>query len=405
MDTVTHGIAGALIGKALFRGDDMLALRPMNRGRIVTWALMLGAIFPDSDTFRDIFSHNELLVITWHRSITHSLVCLPLFAVALAALTRWYTRWHQWDAPSFAALTGIYAIGILSHILLDLLTSFGTMIWSPLKWSRPAWDVLFIIDFTFTAIVLVPQILAWVYAKRGRLYVRAMGSWLVFVVATLGVAGIARFAGTPISSEVVVAAILILGGFFLLPAIRYWGLQVSRVAWNFAGWIVALGYIGLAAFNHHAALARVEKFASFEHLEASTIGALPLPPSVWRWDGLVLTPHGVYETRITIGEGPEMAPTSASAASPLAVPLEYHFYPDAIANWYIEAAKRIPEVQAVYWFSRFPVTRFRKEGSEAIVEISDLRFRQIRRDRAPSFTYQVRFSADGSLLSKGWVRW
>jgi len=28
--------------------------------------------------------------------------------------------------------------GILSHILLDLVTTFGTMIWSPLELSRPA---------------------------------------------------------------------------------------------------------------------------------------------------------------------------------------------------------------------------------------------------------------------------
>jgi len=71
MDTITHGIAGALIGKAVFRGEDMFASHPMNRGRIITWSLMLGAIFPDSDVLRDIFSHDKLLMITWHRSITH----------------------------------------------------------------------------------------------------------------------------------------------------------------------------------------------------------------------------------------------------------------------------------------------------------------------------------------------
>ena len=150
MDTITHGIAGALIGKAMFRGDEMFAFRAMNRGRVITWSLMLGAIFPDSDVFREMFSRNELLILTWHRSITHSLICMPIFALALAALTRWFVRWRKWDAPSFAALTGIYAIGIGSHILLDLVTSFGTMIWSPLEWSRPAWDLIFIVDFTFT---------------------------------------------------------------------------------------------------------------------------------------------------------------------------------------------------------------------------------------------------------------
>jgi membrane-bound metal-dependent hydrolase YbcI (DUF457 family) len=403
MDTITHGIAGALIGKAMFRGDDMFALRAMNRRRILTWSLMLGAIFPDSDTFRETFSSNELLIITWHRSVTHSLVCLPIFALVLAALTRAYTRWRKWDAPSFAALTGIYALGILSHILLDLVTSFGTMIWSPLKWSRPAWDLIFIIDFTFTAILLVPQILAWVYAKREALPARALGSWLVFGIATLIVARLARSVGAPISADTMIAVIAIVAGLFFLPIIRGWGVRVSRASWNFAGVVAALGYIALAAFTHHAALARVKNFAASEHLEVQSLGALPLPPSVWRWDGLVLVPQGVYETRINLGDPPERAPagTSDAAAAPL---LEYRFYPDAVPNSYIEAAKRLPEVQTVLWFSRFPVTRFHREGSDAIVEISDLRFRQVRRDRPSSFTYRVRFSADGTVVSQGWVR-
>src|SRR6202047_4739873 len=177
MDTITHGIAGALMAKALFNGDDLFASRPMNRQRIVTWSTTLGAIFPDSDVFRDIFSRDPMLVISWHRSITHSLICLPLFALLLAGLTRWVTRWRKWDAPSFAILSGIYAAGILSHILLDLVTSFGTMVWSPLKWSRPAWDLIFIIDFTLSAILLVPQVLAWVYAKEEGLQRRALASW------------------------------------------------------------------------------------------------------------------------------------------------------------------------------------------------------------------------------------
>jgi len=34
-----------LIGKAIFRGEDTFGLHPMNRGRVITWSLMLGAIF------------------------------------------------------------------------------------------------------------------------------------------------------------------------------------------------------------------------------------------------------------------------------------------------------------------------------------------------------------------------
>src|SRR5258708_9047841 len=219
MDTITHGIAGALIAKAAFRGQDMFGAKPVNRQRIITWSLMLGAIFPDSDVFREFFSHNDLRIVTWHRSITHSLVCLPIFAVLLAALTRWFVRWRKWDAPSFAALTGIYAIGILSHILLDLVTSFGTMIWSPLKWSRPAWDLIFIIDFSFSAILLAPQIVAWVYARGEGLRRRALGSWLVFGSATLAVAGLGTFVGAAISLRAILVVVVVLAAAFLLPAL------------------------------------------------------------------------------------------------------------------------------------------------------------------------------------------
>jgi membrane-bound metal-dependent hydrolase YbcI (DUF457 family) len=402
MDTITHGIAGALIAKAAFRGQDMLAAKPVNRERIITWSLMLGAIFPDSDVFREFFSRNDLLILTWHRSVTHSLVCLPIFAVALAALTRWFVRRRKWDAPSFGLLFVLYAAGILSHILLDLVTSFGTMIWSPVKWSRPAWDLIFIIDFTLTAILLVPQIAAWVYAKEKGLQWRALGSWIVFAAGAVGVAAIGLSVGAPISIRAIFAAIVILAAVFLLPAVRQRGLRVRLASWNLAGLLIAVGYIGAVVYAHHIALQRVDKFSSSLRLDVQSRGALPFPPSLWHWDGLVLTPHGVYELRLDLSGESEVQAASASPEADSS--LSYRFYPDAAPNPYIDAARRLPEVQTVLWFARFPVTRFHKEGADAVVEISDLRFAQMRLNHPASFTYRVRFAADQTVLSQGWVR-
>jgi len=403
MDTITHGIAGALIAKAAFRGQDMFGAKPVNRQRIITWSLMLGAIFPDSDVFREFFSHNDLLILTWHRSITHSLVCLPIFALVLAALTRWFVRWRKWDAPSFGVLAAIYAVGILSHILLDLVTSFGTMIWSPVKWSRPAWDLIFIIDFTFTAILLAPQIVAWVYAKEEGLQRRALGSWMVFAVGTAGVAAIGRAVDAPLSVSGILAAVVIFAAAFLLPAVRKWGLRVRLASWNLAGLLIAFGYIAAAVYAHRVALERVDKLSSLLHLDVQSRGALPSPPSMWHWDGLIRAPRGVYELRMDLsGESTEVQ--AASAGVNTGSSLSYRYYPDVAPNSYIEAAKRLPEVQTVLWFARFPVTRFHKEGTDAIVEISDLRFPQTRPDRPASFTYRVRFDANGSVISQGWVR-
>lgn len=395
MDTITHGIAGALIGKAVFRGEDMFAPHAMNRGRIITWALMLGAIFPDADTLRDIFSSNELLLITWHRSLTHSLVLLPLWALLLAGITRWFARSREWEAPSFAALTGIYAAGILSHILLDLMTTFGTMIWSPLQWSRPAWDLIFIVDFTFTAILLVPQLLAWVYAKPEKMKRRALGMWLIFLPAPFLIARIGQIVGAPISDRAIYTAMVLFAALFLLPALRGWGLKIRHDTWNRAGFLAALAYVALALYAHHAALVRLERFVSLKHLEVESLGALPLPASIWRWDGLVGAPRGVYELRMDLSDKP--VSDEAMLAS------EYRYYPDAFPNSYIDAAKRLPEVQKVLWFARFPVTRFHKEGADGVVEISDLRFPKVRPDRPESFTYRVRLDAEGNVVSQGWV--
>jgi membrane-bound metal-dependent hydrolase YbcI (DUF457 family) len=423
MDTITHGIAGALIGKAVFRGDEMFARRLMNRQRIVTWSLMLGAIFPDADVIRGWFQHNDMLIMTWHRSITHSLICLPVWALALALITRAVAKWRKWEAPSLAALTAIYAVGIASHIFLDLVTDFGTMIWSPLKWTRPAWDLIFIIDVTLSAILLIPQFLAWIYAKKEGLRPRALSCWIISIAVTIVATTFSGIVGAPISVRYIFVTIVILAAVFLLPSLRNFGLSLKRSTWNLAGLVLTILYIGAAYFVHDAAFARLQKFAEAQHIEARAMAAFPLPPSMFHWDGLILGQRGVYETHINFGDlsgdadanrtivsmadlqSPTNSQTPAADATRTQQlpPIEYSYFPDAPSNQFIEAAKHLPQVETFFWFARFPVTRFHKEGTDSVVEYYDARFPH--RDRGPSpFTYQVRFDANGAVLSQGWTK-
>ena len=414
------------MSKALFTGDDLFASRPMNRQRIVTWSTMLGAIFPDSDVFRDVLSRDDLLVISWHRSITHSLVGLPVFALLLAALTRRVARWRKWDAPSFAVLTGIYAAGILSHILLDLVTSFGTMVWSPLRWSRPAWDLIFIVDFTFTGILLVPQILAWVQDRPEKARRRAIASFAIFALAIFVIQRLSDAVGAPISSATVLLFVLILAACFLLPVPTAEKVQRAqrsnreeqdltrrnvRRRSNQFGLVCACSYLGLAVLAHHSALSRVKSFAAMQKLDGQSMGALPMPPSLWRWDGLVRTAGGVYEVRMDLSQKSPFELSSAANSSDRQPgthterpAIEYRFYPEANPNVYIKAAKELPEVQKVLWFDRFPVTRYHEEAGEPVVEFSDMRFPRMGRGRAPSFTYRVRFDPGGNVLDQGWSK-
>jgi len=397
MDTITHGIAGALISKAAFGGRDLLPPWHMEKKRLATWALMIGAIFPDSDVLREFVSNDPMLMITWHRSLTHSLLLLPVWSVLLGALTEAIARWRKWESPSFLTFTGLYAVGILSHILLDLLTTFGTMIWSPLEWSRPAWDVLFIVDFTFTALLLIPQLLAWTYEDPERSRRRALVLWAIFTPTPLLIARIGLAVGAPVSNSAVLIAMAMFALLFFLPAARGWGLRLGYETWNRVGLGSAIAYVLAAALVHHIAFDRIERFATQEKLEVQAIAALPLPPSLWRWDGLVRAARGVYQVRMDLSDDllKRVQPADTEV-------ITRTYYPDAPSNEYIEMARRLPAVQKELWFARFPVTRFHKEGGDAVVEFSDLRFPQIRRDQPSAFTYQVRFSADGKVRSQGW---
>lgn len=400
MDTITHGIAGVLLSKAVFRGHDLLPPTSISKRRLVTWVLMLGAVFPDSDVLREFFSNNPLLIITWHRSLTHSLLCMPIWALLLAALTRAVARWRKWEAPSFATLFLLWAAGILSHILLDLVTTFGTMIWSPLNWARPAWDILFIVDFTFTALLLIPQLLAWTFEDAKHMVRRGIIMWLVFTPAPVLIAKIAQIVGAPISNSAILAATGLFAVLFLLPAVSGWGQHIPYLAWNRVGFSLAMAYLVAAAFLHHQAFKRVKEFASAQNLQVEAIGALPLPPSFWHWDGLVRAPRGVYEIRMDLSD--QFFAGAKTDWDPLAA--ERTYYPDAASNRFIEKARQLREVQQVLWFARFPVTRFHQQGSEAVVEFLDARFPQIRRDRPASFTYQVRFDAVGNVISQAWLK-
>jgi membrane-bound metal-dependent hydrolase YbcI (DUF457 family) len=397
MDTITHGIAGALIAKAVFGGRDLFSgPKEIRKRRIISWAVTIGAVFPDSDVFRDMLSGDPLLMITWHRSITHSLVMLPLWAVALAALTVFVARWRKWEAPGALTLTGLYGVGILSHIFLDLLTTYGTMIWSPWKWSRPAWDVLFIIDFTFTAILLVPQLLAWIHENPEKAPKRAIILWAICTPVPLIVARLALSMGTPISRAVVLLTMVLIAAVFILPVGRGWGRRVRYATWNRAGLILAAAYIAAATVAHHEAFLKVQQFAAEQKLDVLAIGALPLPPSLWHWDGLVNTADGVYETRIDLTDYLMKSNSEQGGV------IRRTFYPDAPANKYMEMAKQLPTVEKVLWFARFPVIQYHQEDGDAVVEISDKRFPQIRRDQPGAFTYIVRFALDGKLISQGW---
>ncbi len=181
----------------------------------------------------------------WHRNITHSLVMLPVWALLLAAVSVPLARWLRWKAPSFAKLAGIYAVGLASHVFLDVATSFGTMAWSPLNYSRVAWDWIFILDLTFTAIALVPQLAAWCYREPGKFVWRAGAVWTALSAGVLGIYAFAEVAGYGFPAWIVGIASAMMAALFFAPRIHGTGFRWNRASWSRAAHGRALRVCGV----------------------------------------------------------------------------------------------------------------------------------------------------------------
>jgi len=144
MDTITHALSGALIGRAM--SGTTRAPGVPGAGQLVL-AGTLAAAFPDSDIVTSLFS--SLAYLTAHRGITHSLLVLPLWTMLLAYLMSVLTR------KPMRGYLGVCAAGIAIHIGGDLITSFGTMVLAPFSDRRFALGTTFIIDLILTGIIVV----------------------------------------------------------------------------------------------------------------------------------------------------------------------------------------------------------------------------------------------------------
>ena len=403
MDTVTHGIVGALIGKAFFAEDPSQIAptwleKPRTAGRVAIISATLGAIFPDIDVFAGPIARNPLALIAWHRSLTHSLVLLPAWGLLLAALTYGLARLIDWPAPNYGMLTAIYAIGLASHVFLDLITSFGTMIWSPLDYSRPAWDWLFIIDLSLTSLALLPQLAAWAYQRPKRAVRRAISTWAVLTAIAFSIGPLVQPFNVPFTTDLAVVATVVFAAFLLLPLRRGVGTRSGRSKFCRIGFAITCFYVAFAGTTHHSALQQVSDFAEQNGLGAQSVAALPLPPTLARWSGLIAAAGGIYRLQFNLFDAERV---------------QIRFFRDAAPNSYIAAARELPGVQKFLWFARFPLFEFLTVNGQPVVHIADLRFYGVGRPQPISdpadeittgFTYEVVFAPDGHVVSEGLLR-
>jgi membrane-bound metal-dependent hydrolase YbcI (DUF457 family) len=405
MDTITHGIVGALAGKAIFAGPDVPAgsggdphrnAESSGVARAAITACTLGAIFPDIDVIPARFAQNPLSFLEWHRNITHSLVMLPAWALLLAAVFGPLGRWLGWKLPSFWKRVLIFGFALGTHIVLDLSTNYGTMVWSPVNESRVAWDWLFIIDFTFTAIALVPQLAAWCYREPGKFSRRAGLTWAFLTAGAFGVYALADAAGYGFPRWYVGLASALMAAVIFMPAMENTGFRWRRASWCRVGFAGLCAYMAAAALAHHQALAYVENYAATHHLKVENLAALPMPPTLTHWSGLIATGRGVR--RITF-EVPNPR-------------VEYDvLFSSEEVDPYVAEAKKMPQVRTYLLFARFPLWEVQRRDGRTVVAVTDVRFfrgerggvQRPGRITGGTFTFAVVFDHTGRVVSSGFL--
>jgi inner membrane protein len=183
MDPLTHTLSGLAVAHAGFR---------QRMGRSAVIAVTAGALAPDLDNIMGLW--DQFAAIKYHRGLTHSL----FGGILLALLVAWPI--YRWGAHKrYRKIAALVYLGILVHIGLDLITSFGTQVFYPVTSARFTMDLAFIVDPILTAAFAVPLVIAW---RRPHLAARAARIGLVTAVLYLAlVAGAKAVAETRFIAE------------------------------------------------------------------------------------------------------------------------------------------------------------------------------------------------------------
>lgn len=152
MDSVTQAVLGASVyGAVMGRWQGRKAL---------LYGAMLGTV-PDLDVVLDY--GDAVANMTYHRGFSHSLFVLSGFSVLLAWMIR---RWRPHPGYSGMRLWLAIWLVLVTHVLLDAFTTYGTQLFWPLTPSPAAISSIFIIDPLYTLPLLLAVIVGAIWGLR-----------------------------------------------------------------------------------------------------------------------------------------------------------------------------------------------------------------------------------------------
>lgn len=187
MDSVTQAALGATIGGAVLG-------KRLGR-RAVLFGAVLGTL-PDLDVVIDY--GDAVANVTQHRGFSHSLFVLAGLSATLAWLTR---RLGPLREISFGRWLAFFGLCLLTHPLLDALTTYGTQLWWPLNVRPIAESLIFIIDPLYSLPLLISIIIALITGNGRRAPTWGLALSSIYLVAALGAKTLVEHRLTPVLAE------------------------------------------------------------------------------------------------------------------------------------------------------------------------------------------------------------
>ncbi|HBX42893.1 MAG TPA: hypothetical protein DEH27_03410 [Deltaproteobacteria bacterium] len=329
MDTITHGLTGWLISRAV----------PSDNGkREATAAVVVGSLLPDADNLTSLLGSESYLRL--HRGLSHGFAGIAVTSLLIALLLYRFGKWKDLKKLYLLAL-----LGQLSHVALDLLNSYGTQIFQPFSDARVSFDLLFVVDLVFTGIIVTGLYLSRRRPAPARAAILGLCVYVGFATflhfrAEDAVRRAAESQGVPVVSAAALPR---------LPEVDIGdGLARFRLvgdAWAQPG---DSGLPNLPIPDHP--------------------GKYPFPAGPFAWNGFI--DDGKTYLRA------EVDPLSGAVAWKQRV----HRGRDVPE---VRAVENIPDVQTYLWFARFPVVQTFHAGGNTTLLFSDLRFGEVPGRRRP----------------------
>lgn len=155
MDSITHSLTGVGLYYVFNKKEKDILQR-----RVIFTNLVLSAIAPDVDILYYFLGNTEYFV--HHSGVTHSLIGLIGFPVFITLLLKLL---FKNTINVFYCFLGSF-VGTLSHIILDLLNTYGTMVLWPINNYLYSFNILMIVDVIITTLLAVGLVFAFTFIKR-----------------------------------------------------------------------------------------------------------------------------------------------------------------------------------------------------------------------------------------------